>query len=46
MLKIAHIVNPVKVDISSDLYFAQPITFETMRTAREIACGKMDITFY
>jgi len=46
MLKIAHIINPVTVDESSDLYAAQPIPFETMRTAREMARGKVDITFY
>lgn len=35
MKKIAHIVHPVIVDPSSDLVVAQPITFETMRIARE-----------
>ena len=34
-MKIAHIINPVKVDKSSDLYTAQPITFESMRFAAE-----------
>ncbi len=37
MLKIAHIIHPVVVDPSSDLVVAQPITFETMRIAREFA---------
>ncbi len=37
MLRIAHIINPVKVSESSDLFTAQPITFETMRIAREFA---------
>lgn len=32
---IAHIVNPVAVDRTSDLYVAQPVTFETMRRARQ-----------
>lgn len=32
-LKIAHIINPVKVGESSDLYKAQPITFATMNIA-------------
>ncbi|NCD40631.1 MAG: hypothetical protein EOL88_00915 [Bacteroidia bacterium] len=43
MLKIAHIVNPVKVSSNSDLYFAQPVTFETMRMARDLATGIADI---
>ena len=34
MRTLAHIVNPVIVDKASDLYIAQPITFETMRAAR------------
>jgi hypothetical protein len=37
MLKIAHIINPVKVKDTSDLFVAQPITFETMQIARQIA---------
>ena len=36
-LSIAHIVNPVIVNRDSDLYAAQPVTFETMRRAREFA---------
>lgn len=39
MLKIAHIVNPVAVGKDSDLYLAQPVTFETMRMARDFATG-------
>ena len=34
MRTIAHIVNPVIVPETSDLFIAQPITFETMRAAR------------
>lgn len=37
MVKIAHIVNPVKIAKSSDLYAAQPVTFKTMHTAQEVA---------
>ena len=37
MISFAHIVNPVIVPQHSDLFFAQPITFETMRRAREAA---------
>lgn len=36
-MKIAHIINPVKVPRTSDLYMAQPITFESMRRARKMA---------
>ena len=36
-MKIAHIINPVNVPQTSDLYIAQPITFETMRRARDLA---------
>lgn len=46
MLKIAHIINPVQVDQSSDLYTAQPITFETMCIAREFAKGDAQVTLY
>jgi hypothetical protein len=34
---LAHIVNPVSVGPASDLFLAQPITFETMRRARAFA---------
>lgn len=37
MVKIAHIINPVKIQKHSDLYVAQPITFKTMQTAQELA---------
>ena len=33
MVKFTHIINPVKVSPSSDLYDAQPVTFESMRIA-------------
>ncbi|MEP2934939.1 MAG: hypothetical protein ABJM06_04425 [Gilvibacter sp.] len=35
MLTINHIINPVKVTERSDLFVAQPITFESMRVAKE-----------
>lgn len=41
--KIAHIINPVKTGSGSDLFYAQPITFETMRIARNFASGKADV---
>lgn len=46
MRKLAHIVNPVLVDESSDLAVAQPITFETMRSARRFAAGQVEVEFY
>lgn len=36
-LYLAHLVNPVKSPVYSELSHAQPITFETMRIAREKA---------
>jgi hypothetical protein len=36
-IKIAHIINPVSMQKTSDLYIAQPITFETMRRAQNVA---------
>jgi len=44
MRKFAHIISPVKVGRESDLFLAQPITFETMRRAKEVAQGKVDVT--
>lgn len=37
MPRIAHLVNPVKVSEKSDLFLAQPVTFETMRRAKAFA---------
>jgi len=45
-LKIAHIINPLIVDESSDLYVAQPITFETMKRAKESAKNKVDVELF
>ena len=36
-MHLAHLVNPVKSPVYSELSYAQPITFETMRRAREMA---------
>jgi len=44
--RIAHIINPVKVGKNSDLYAAQPITFATMKTARDFAREKVDVQLY
>ena len=45
-LTIAHVVNPVAVPPSSDLHVAQPITFETMKGAREAAGPDLEISFF
>ncbi|NEP07064.1 MAG: hypothetical protein F6K25_24530 [Okeania sp. SIO2G4] len=46
-MKLAHIINPVAVQESSDLFIAQPITFQTMKSAQEIARGYgVDVTLY
>lgn len=41
-IRIAHIINPVKVDKDRDLHFQQPITFESMQVAKDFA-GDIDI---
>lgn len=46
MSSIAHIINPVMVDNSSDLFIAQPITFETMRTAKKFSNNQADVNLY
>lgn len=43
MLSIAHIVNPFKSRHDSDLYMAQPITFQSMINAREKAKGRVEV---
>ncbi len=45
-MKLAHVINPVKVPPTSDLYVAQPVTFESIRLAKEFATGKADIELY
>ena len=39
-------INPVIVDKASDLYAAQPITFETMKTAKKFAAGKVEVDLF
>lgn len=46
MRKLAHIVNPVMAAGTSDLAIAQPITFETMRKARDYAEGRVKVELY
>ena len=45
-MKIGHIVHPVIVLPPSDLVIAQPITFETMRMAQELAVNRVDVELY
>lgn len=45
-MKLAHIINPVKVTFASDLHVAQPITFESIRVAKEFANRNVDIELY
>ncbi len=44
MTKIVHIINPVKVNESADLYNAQPITFESIIIAKKNAKNSSKIT--
>ena len=44
--RLAHIVNPVVVDQTSDLYIAQPISFESMRRAADSAAPGLDVELY
>jgi hypothetical protein len=46
MIKIAHIINPVIVPESSDLFYAQPVTFETIRRAKEFAQNEVNVQLY
>jgi hypothetical protein len=45
-ITIAHIVNPVIVGQQSDLHIAQPVTFESMRIAREISAADVGVELY
>jgi len=44
MRTFAHIVNPARVTPSSDLYVAQPITFASMKNARDYATGIVNVS--
>jgi hypothetical protein len=44
MRRFSHIVNLGIFPPKSDLYYAQPITMETMRIAREFAARQVDVT--
>lgn len=43
MKKFAHIINPVVVSPESDLFVAQPITFESMRIAKAYSQNTVDV---
>lgn len=43
---IAHIINPVALPEGSDLYLAQPITFESMRRARAFAAEELQVELH
>lgn len=42
-MRFAHVINPVAVTDSSDLFVAQPITFESMRIAQQKAAGQVGV---
>lgn len=42
-MKIAHIINTFQPDTSSDLYFAQQVTLETIRNAKREASGTVNV---
>lgn len=42
-MRIAHLISPVKVGEDRDLYFQQPITFETLRAAKEFARDEVHV---
>lgn len=46
MLHLAHIVNPVKVSESSDLFYAQDITFASMLKAKEEATSSVKVSLF
>lgn len=43
MNRVAHIINPFTATASSDLFVAQPITFQSMKNAREKAKGMIHV---
>jgi len=43
LIRFAHIVNPVAVPATHELFRAQPITFESMRQAKLFAESKVDV---
>ena len=46
MLQLAHIVNPFRAPEGSEFRWAQPITWHTMRTARDFAAREVDVALF
>ncbi|PBQ30967.1 hypothetical protein CNR22_04010 [Sphingobacteriaceae bacterium] len=46
MYTVAHIINPFNADPSSDLFTAQPITFESMRHSKDLAKKNLHVELY
>ncbi len=46
MISIAHIINPVIAEKQSDLFLAQPVTFETMRIARKLVSNQVRVSLH
>lgn len=45
-MRLAHIVNPFRASEASELVWAQPITYQTMRTARDFAAGEAEVALF
>lgn len=45
-MKFAHIINPVKVSEDRDLHFAQPVTFESFKLAKEISASEIIVDHF
>ncbi len=46
MISFGHVVNPFKVPEGNELTWVNPITFESMRRAKEHVKGKIEVTLY
>lgn len=46
MRRIAHIINPFIASVNSDLYTAQPITFQSMKEARDYSVKEVDVELW
>jgi hypothetical protein len=45
-MKFGHIINPVKASPASELSVVQPITFESIRAAKQFSAGKAEVELY
>ena len=45
-LTLGHVINPVIVSKSSVLFIAQPITFETMKRARDFVKEEIEVKLF